>query len=168
MLSPPQGICLQPQVWRRGWQRAGWGQEGSYRPPRPTPPSPPLGGTSDLTTSPPPLSPRQPGRFTSSGTGRSTNETQRVRAYVSTISKFGFAPFQERRGVSARVLHIVEFWDTLEGVWSCLVLVEKVVDRPQPHSWVRRQVFSPLLGWMMDGKFIRSEFLTGNTMWPHF
>lgn len=105
--DPLQGICLQLKVWRRGWQRAGWGQEGSYRPP---PPPLPLGGNSNLSTCPPPLWPPQPGSFTSSGTGRSTNDPQRKR-----VNDLGWlllnledSPFQERRGVSARVPHTVD------------------------------------------------------------
>lgn len=94
-----QGICLQLQVWRHGWQREGWRQEGSFRPP------PPLGGNFTLSNCPPPPPwPPHHGRFTSSGTGRSTNES------VERENSSWFLLNIEDCGVSG--LNRVEFWDT--------------------------------------------------------
>lgn len=94
-----QGICLQLQVWRRGWQREGWREEDSYRPP------PLLGVNFTLSNCPPPppWSPHH-GRFTSSGTGRSTNES-----VVKEDSGWLLLNIEDC-GVS--VLSRVEFWDT--------------------------------------------------------
>lgn len=130
MVCPLQGISLQLQVWRHGWQRAGWGQEGSYRPL--PPPPPPLGDNSYLCICPPPLWPPLPGSFTSLGTGRSTNEIQRERLWCWLLHKLGGFHF------AREARYLSEGSDTTrahsspspEGVWSCSVLVERVDPSP--------------------------------------
>lgn len=135
--APLQGICLQPRVWRRGWQRAGWGQEDSYRPLPPPRPPPlllllPSGGNSSPSTCQPPLWPPQPGSFTSSGTGRSTNESAERRLRLDWFLNLEDFWVKTQRGIR---------WYA-DGVWFCL-------PPPPPLVCEGDRLVSPfLLGWM--------------------
>lgn len=123
LCDPLQGICLQLQVWRRGWQRAGWGQ----------------GGSSNLSTCPPPPWPPRPGSFTSSGTGRSTNELQRERLGLSKLWRILLSEIK-RRGVPTHCGILL-----LSTSWRSLIL-----PRRTGLNGFEGQMFSPLFAWLND------------------
>lgn len=87
-----QDIWLLLQVWRRGLQRAELGLEGCYRRPPPLLLHPLYSGakTNLPASPPPPLWPLWPGSSTSSGTGRSTNETQRRKTWYFSSETWRF------------------------------------------------------------------------------
>lgn len=127
--APLQGVCLQPQAWRRWCRKAEQEQEGSCTTPPPSPPAPPTGGSTTLSNALPPLWRPRHGRFTSSKTGRSTNEwLERRRSGLKASQSWrGFRAFGlEARGAQPHAGMRCSWRDGIFG--------------PEP-SWWRVSVF---------------------------